>query len=178
VSASGSDPPIDDGITAEAVVLDHPEYPDGAARPAPAEESDVAMRLRLSVELPDAEPYEVELDCQAPMERTPLPGQRLPVTVDREDRTRVRVEWDQVPDVLDQARMLIDAAIPTGDTSAAPVAPADPTTERLQTLVELHDAGALTEEEFSAQAERVLSEQRAAGDSHVAGRERPDPGLY
>lgn len=52
----------------------------------------------------------VEHHCQVPAKRCPTDGQRVPVTVDRADPTRLVIEWDRVPlrDPLAEARAMTE----------------------------------------------------------------------
>src|SRR4051812_525580 len=54
----------------------------------------VVMSLVVSAEGLPATPVEHECDCR--QDRWPHSGQVLPVTFDRSDPTRLRVEWDEV----------------------------------------------------------------------------------
>jgi Short C-terminal domain len=55
--------------------------------------------LRLQVTVPGQEPSFVEHECNAVREKTPLAGMVLPVEVERDDPTRVRISWEDVPTV-------------------------------------------------------------------------------
>lgn len=144
--------------------------------------SNCAMNLVISADGIPATPVEHEAMCR--QDRWPHAGQVLPVTVDRADPTRLRIEWDEVRthedriaeqaealaaqmnsggastgnDLVDQLR----AAFPGADITVSSHQPnlADLTggdsVERLERLAALHRSGALTDEEFAAAKARLL----------------------
>jgi len=79
---------------------------------------DVEYDLRLRVELPDGGTAEVDHATRVPALKLPTIGQRLPVTVSPEDPTRLRIEWDDTPDVTDRAHASAEAA-QRGDAAGA-----------------------------------------------------------
>src|SRR5690349_21778689 len=56
------------------------------------------------VTAPGITPTAVEHAGIAKTRKWPHSGQTLPVTVDREDPTRLKIEWDEVADSWDRAR--------------------------------------------------------------------------
>jgi hypothetical protein len=141
--------------------------------------SNCAMNLVVSADGMPATP--VEHETMVRQDRWPYGGQVLPVTVDRADPTRLRIEWDEVPTHEDRAaeqaealaaqmngqagNELVDqlrAAFPGAQitVSAHEVNMADVTggdsVERLERLAALHRSGALTDEEFAAAKARLL----------------------
>jgi hypothetical protein len=53
-------------------------------------------RMQLVVQAPGVPATAVELDCMVHADRWPSPGITLPVTVDRDDPQKLKVEWDEV----------------------------------------------------------------------------------
>ncbi len=45
------------------------------------------------------EPYRVEHNCVVKISKHPQPGETLPVIVDRENKERIDIQWDQVKTV-------------------------------------------------------------------------------
>jgi hypothetical protein len=66
--------------------------------------------IRLSVAISGAEPYEVTITCDVPWNRRPLIGHEVPALVSVQDPQNVRIGWDQMPTLVDQARAAADAA--------------------------------------------------------------------
>src|SRR5262245_59765913 len=141
--------------------------------------SNCAMSLVVSATGIPAPP--VEHDCMCRQDRWPRGGQVLPVTVDRADPTRLRIEWDEVrthEDMIAEqaealaARMnsgggneLVDqlrAAFPGAQITVSSHEPklsdltGGDSVERLERLAALHRSGALTDEEFAAAKARLL----------------------
>jgi Short C-terminal domain len=65
--------------------------------------------LNLVVQAEGIPATSVELSCIAPTKKWPWPGTTLPVTIDRDDPTRVKVRWDDVPESGDVAQQQADA---------------------------------------------------------------------
>lgn len=61
-------------------------------------------KMTLVVQAEGVPPTPVEHSSAVRVERWPSIGQTLPVTVDRSDPRRLRVEWEEVPSGADQAR--------------------------------------------------------------------------
>ncbi len=55
--------------------------------------------IRLQVTVPGLAPAIVEHQCNAVREKTPLAGSVLPVEVERDDPTQVRIRWEAVPTI-------------------------------------------------------------------------------
>jgi hypothetical protein len=148
----------------------------------PATSSNIVMTLIVTADGMPA--TSVEHECLCRHDRWPSPGETLPVTVDRADPGRLRVEWDEVRThedrVAEQAQAV--AAQMNGHGTAAPgdlveqlraafpgaeitvnshtpnladLTGGDPV-ERLERLAVLHRSGALTDEEFAAAKARLL----------------------
>ncbi len=127
----------------------------------------------------------VEHDAIVRQDRWPHGGQVLPVTVDRADPTRLRIEWDEVRThedrIAEQAESLaasmnrgagasagndlveqLRAAFPGAEISVSSHQPnlsdltGGDSVERLERLAALHRSGALTDEEFAAAKARLL----------------------
>jgi hypothetical protein len=60
-------------------------------------------RMQLVVQAPGVPATPVELDCMVHASRWPSPGITLPVTVDRDDPQKLKVEWDEVESSQDSA---------------------------------------------------------------------------
>ncbi|WP_028065016.1 SHOCT domain-containing protein [Solirubrobacter soli] len=143
--------------------------------------SNCTMSLVVSADGIPATP--VDHQCLCRQDRWPRGGQVLPVTVDRADPSRLRIEWDEVRTHEDRiaeqaealaARMnngegtgndLVDqlrAAFPGAEITVSSHQPnlSDLTgvdsVERLERLAALHRSGALTDEEFAAAKARLL----------------------
>ena len=148
----------------------------------PAEDStssNCLMSLVVSAE--GLEPTPVEHTAMASVKRWPTPGTTLPVTVDLADPTRLKIHWDDVQTnkqaAMQQAEQMAEmmkggagataqgagmdlgAAIQQAAAAAGQQAkPAvDDPAGQIEKLSQLHDAGALSDEEF-ADAKRKLLE--------------------
>ena len=107
--------------------------------------------------------------------RWPSPGQTLPVTIDRADPSRLKVEWDEVrthEDRVQEQAATMAAAMNAGGAGdlvgqlqamfgGAQVQVAhdgrqDDQVTRLERLAKLHEAGLLSEEEFASAKARLL----------------------
>lgn len=60
-------------------------------------------RMQGVVTAPGVPPVAIEHLCTAPTRKWPMPGDVLPVTVDRADPSRLRITWDAVPGARDRA---------------------------------------------------------------------------
>ncbi len=102
------------------------------------------VRMRLNVSIPGKPRYEVvHLDTVA-LGQGVMPGRELTVYVDRQDPQRLVIDWN--------------APMQTAPAQAAPV-PASPTVAaRLEELGRLRAAGQITEEEYQAHRQRLLTE--------------------
>lgn len=67
------------------------------------------VNLNLVVQAEGVQAVSVEHNCIAPTKKWPWPGATLPVTFDRNDPSRLKVRWDDVPDAGDAAKQQADA---------------------------------------------------------------------
>jgi hypothetical protein len=162
---------IKDGLPGQAVVQ-------SSSMPA-REARSYNTKIWLDVYVQGREPYRVEHECMVKAGKHPWPGTRLPVVVDRENRERIDIQWDEV--------QTVDQKMAAGGPAAAPAAgqgqqqvidlrgtplgdqlrealgaqgtasPAEDAVGQLERLVKLRDSGALTQEEFEQQKARILS---------------------
>lgn len=69
-------------------------------------------KVTLVVSAEGLAPYSVDHKCTAKAVKWPRPGMTLPVTVDRSEPTRLRIEWDEVPEAGElhraQAAAMVD----------------------------------------------------------------------
>jgi hypothetical protein len=108
-------PKIKDGIAAQALLM---------SIPAPTEPGRAYhITLTLQVRLPDREPYLHKHSCWVHATKYPQPGAMLPITVDRSDHTRLRIEWDQVLTTAEKVKQQHEAMLSGGAHPGA-----DPTT--------------------------------------------------
>ena len=82
---------IKDGVEGKAFVQSASHPPDDATA------TNVMMWLDVYVE--GWEPYRVEHNCVVKISKHPQPGETLPVIVDRENKERIDIQWDQVKTV-------------------------------------------------------------------------------
>jgi hypothetical protein len=66
-------------------------------------------RMQLVVQAPGVPATAVELDCMVHASRWPSPGITLPVTVDRDDPQKLKVEWDDVETSQDASARAAEA---------------------------------------------------------------------
>jgi hypothetical protein len=66
-------------------------------------------RMQLVVQAPGVPATAVELDCMVHASRWPSPGITLPVTVDRDDPQKLKVEWDEVETSQDSSARAAEA---------------------------------------------------------------------
>lgn len=99
-------PRIKDGERGHAVVM---------ARDRPSESATHHyIRLSLQVHVPSRAPYLLEQRFNVRTAKMPEPGDQLPVTVDRGDPERLRIEWDDVPTWRDKVRAQHEASLQGG----------------------------------------------------------------
>lgn len=67
-----------------------------------------SCRLNLVVQVEGLEPYSVEHGQLCPAKKWPHPGSILPVVVDRKDPSKLRIDFDAVPDSADVARQMAE----------------------------------------------------------------------
>lgn len=82
---------IKDGVEGKAFVQSASQPPDDASA------TNVVMWLDVYVD--GWEPYRVEHNCVVRISKHPQPGETLPVIVDRENKERIDIQWDQVKTV-------------------------------------------------------------------------------
>ena len=147
--------------------------------PYDATSANCSMSLVVSAE--GLEPTPVDHTAMASVKRWPTPGTTLPVTVDLADPTRLKIHWDDVQtnkqSAMQQAEQMaammrggagttaqgagmdLGAAIQQAAAAAGQQAtPAvDDPVGQIEKLSQLHDSGALSDEEF-ADAKRKLLE--------------------
>jgi Short C-terminal domain len=82
---------IKDGVEGKAFVQSASHPPDDASA------TNVVMWLDVYVE--GWEPYRVEHNCVVKISKHPQPGETLPVIVDRKNKERIDIQWDQVKTV-------------------------------------------------------------------------------
>ena len=99
---------IRNGLSARAVVVGAPRYLGSGDGWAAIGTTRVSVRLRLAVRLTGRPPYAVDHTCRAPVDKRPLPGQILPVLVDRGNPERLAVDWDACPTLAERADRLIE----------------------------------------------------------------------
>jgi hypothetical protein len=121
-------------------------------------------RMNLVVQGEGIEPTAVEHSGIVRRSRWPTPGMVLPVTFDRNDPHRLKVEWDEVGSSRDRSRETAEgmAAAMRGDPAGGAGTPAgsdDPEEDRLarlEKLGQLHAQGVLDDDEFEAEKRRIL----------------------
>ena len=146
--------------------------------PYNATSSNCSMHLVVRAE--GLEPTAVEHSAMVSVKRWPTPGMTLPVTVDLADPTRIKIDWDNVQTgeqtAMQQAEQMAEmmkggagataqgagmdlgAAIQQAAAAAgrqAQPAP-DDVAGQIEKLSQLHDSGALSDEEFAAAKRKLL----------------------
>ena len=81
---------IKDGVRGRAVVQ---------SSSIPAHASSYNVHMWLDVYVDGWEPFRMEHECMVRADKHPHPGTTLPVTVDPDNRERLRVEWDAIQTV-------------------------------------------------------------------------------
>jgi len=102
------------------------------------------VRLRLRVEVPGNPAYETTRVDLVGLGQSVVPGRRLQVYVDRVDPQKMVIDWSQ-------------STAPLAPAAGAETEPPN-TGERLAALQRLRDQGHITDEEYQAQRQRILSE--------------------
>jgi Short C-terminal domain len=95
---------IKDGVEGKAYVQSASHPPDDATA------TNVVMWLDVYVE--GWEPYRVEHNCFVKISKHPQPGETLPVIVDRKNKERIDIQWDQVKTVDEIMREGSPAGLP------------------------------------------------------------------
>lgn len=101
---------IHDGLKARAVVVGSPRYLGSGDGFAWMGTGRLSVQLRLAVRVNGRPPYAIDHTCRAPADKRPLPGQILPILVDRSDPQRLAVDWDACPTLDQRADRLIDSS--------------------------------------------------------------------
>ena len=83
---------IEDGIRGKAVVQ-------GTSRPPHETTVWHNVKMSLDVYVEGWEPYRVAHHCMVRTSKRPQPGATLPVVVDRENKERIDIQWDEVKTV-------------------------------------------------------------------------------
>jgi hypothetical protein len=124
-------------------------------------------RMHLVVQADGLPPTAVEHYAIAPTAKWPMPGQVLPVTVDRANPQRLKIIWEGVEHSGERAARSAEALAaqmrglrqqpPVFPTAPAPApTPQVDVVEELSRLAALHSSGALTDEEFAAAKKKIL----------------------
>lgn len=95
---------IKDGVEGKAVVQAASMPPDSSTS------HNVSMWLDVYVE--GWEPYRTEHHCMVKREKHPQPGETLPVVVDRDNKERIDIKWDEVKTVDEIMRAGVPGALP------------------------------------------------------------------
>lgn len=113
------------------------------------------LDIDMQIHVESREPYRVARQYMVDAGHQLGPGVQLPVRVDRNDPSKVAIDWDQAASNPQR-----DVVRPAPEAAAAPATPevddVDDTLEDLERLVKLRDAGALTDAEFEEQKQRIL----------------------
>jgi hypothetical protein len=99
--------------------------------PVPTDAMRAPCRMQLVIHALGVAPFSCEQTVETWAGKWPSPGDTLPVTFDSDHPDRLRVEWDQIPDSVDQARLDADAlaaSLRAGAAVPGPPAPTVPTT--------------------------------------------------
>lgn len=134
-------------------------------------------KMWLDVYVDGWEPYRVEHECMTRADKHPHPGTTLPVTVDPDNRDRLRIEWDEVKTVDERMAAGEPGPMPgtvnvqTIDLNAGDEVPAEISAMLaaqgidLSALAQARDAAGGTEEDVGDQLEllKKLGELRDAG---------------
>lgn len=156
-------PKIKDGLSGNATVMSIPMPTDNA--------SSYRVKMQLSVQLPNQNPYLIQHTCFASREKYPWPGTVLPVTVDREDRERLRVEWDEVP--TSDERVAESHEQMVGQQTGMPVtnSPGSPT------VIDARNNPELRAQILEALAAQGVDVSQSSGNPSTASPDGPDETL-
>ncbi|MGI9019835.1 MAG: SHOCT domain-containing protein [Solirubrobacterales bacterium] len=148
--------------------------------PYDATSSNCSLHLVVSAE--GLEPTPIEHTAMASVKRWPTPGMTLPVTVDLADPTRLKIHWDDVPTgdqtAMQQAEQMAEMmkggagataqgagmdlgaviAQATGAAGGQAKSAADDVAGQIEKLSQLHDSGALSDEEFADAKGKLLED--------------------
>ena len=106
---------IKDGVAAQARLTGLEATRRGAGQTG---KRNVEMVLHLEVEIPGAAPVSVDHVETVPHEKSPIVGDRIPVTVSAADPSRLTIDWDAMPDLAARATASV-AAARRGDSAGA-----------------------------------------------------------
>jgi len=98
---------IKDGVEGEARVVALGPSRKGAMQTG---KRNVEMELQLEVSAPGIAPTEIRHVETVPHQKSPLIGDRLPVTVSASDPSNVKIDWDVTPDLAARAIASAEAA--------------------------------------------------------------------
>jgi len=98
---------IKDGVDGEARVIALGPTRMGAMQ---NEKRNVKMNLTLEVSSAAFGPIQIEHTDTVPHQKSPLVGDRLPVTVSAADPSNLKIDWDAAPDLAARAMASADAA--------------------------------------------------------------------
>ncbi|MBA2546168.1 MAG: SHOCT domain-containing protein [Solirubrobacterales bacterium] len=148
--------------------------------PYEATSANCSMSLVVSAE--GLEPTPVDHTAMASVKRWPTPGATLPITVDLADPTRIKIHWDDVQtgkeSAMQQAEQMAEmmkggagattqgagmdlgAAIQqaAGQAGGQAKPAADDAAGQIERLSQLHDSGALSDEEFTDAKRKLLED--------------------
>src|SRR4051812_37037803 len=82
---------------------------------------DVEQRLQLAVAVPDGSSFDSDYTCHVPQVKTPLVGDTIPVEIDAERQSVLKVLFDEMPDLAERSRASA-AAAHAGDSAGAAAA--------------------------------------------------------
>ena len=162
-------PRIRDGIAGEATVvqMSDPRPNDDGGLVSVEFSARIHVRFTLRVRVADHPEYDVKYGCPVKPRKMPHGGAVLPVTSERGNPQKVRIEWDDAPDAVRSPngvrvrspivveRSTLEFELPVG-APAVPSAPSPDPVTTLERLADLHRRGVLTDAEFAAQKARVL----------------------
>lgn len=104
------------------------------------------VRMRLAVSVPGKPPYEMEHVDIVEWGQSVVPGRELTVYVDRQQPERLVIDWNA------PLSSMTVAPGPSPSTTGADVS------RRLDELRRLRDRGQISEDEYQAQRQRILSD--------------------
>lgn len=160
-------PRIKDGERGHAIVM---------ARDRPSESATHHyMRLSLQVHVPSRAPYLLEQRFNVKTTKMPEPGEQLPVTVDRDDPERLRIEWDDVPTWRDKVQAQHEASLQGGLTSGLAGAPNVQITHH--TIDATNDPAALAQVQALLQAQGIDLDRMLGGTPTPHAAQPADDGV-
>lgn len=139
-----------EGIAADAVII-------GMGTPARGAQH-YNLDLDLEVLVPGRAPYRVANSYLIPASVPIGPGVRLPVRVDRNDQSKIAIDWQnagQSP-ARGEVRPVTQPAYPSPGTPSGDDPADNDIVLRLERLARLRDSGVVTQAEFEQQKARIL----------------------